>query len=117
MSEIPASETRETTQRMRILLIDDNPAIHVDFQKILLPATARLSELGEPEAALSGRNARPAAAEPRPFDSELELDSAHQGEQGIALANEAFRAGRPYQLAFVDMRMPPGLDGIETIAR
>jgi diguanylate cyclase (GGDEF)-like protein len=118
MSEIPASETRASTQRMRILLIDDNPAIHEDFHEILRPATSGSRELGELKTAFFGRNANDSAdAEARAFDAELELDSAHQGEQGIALAAEAFRAGRPYQLAFVDVCMPPGLDGIETIAR
>jgi CheY-like chemotaxis protein len=103
---------------MRIFLIDDNPAIHEDFHKILLPETPRLTELGELEAALFGGSAGDIPLPEAPtFDAELELDSAHQGEQAIALAAEAHRAGRPYQLAFVDLRITPGIDGIETIAR
>jgi DNA-binding LytR/AlgR family response regulator len=45
------------------------------------------------------------------------LDSAFQGEQGLALIRRSLERQRPYALAFVDVRMPPGWDGIETIAR
>lgn len=118
MSVIPPSETRAAAQRMRILLVDDNPAIHEDFHKILLPETPQLTELGELEAALFGGNLGDMPpAEAGAFEAGLELDSAHQGKQAIALVAEAHRAGRPYQLAFVDLRMPPGIDGLETIAQ
>jgi two-component system, NtrC family, sensor kinase len=50
-------------------------------------------------------------------DPEFHIDSAFQGEEGIALADRARTDHRPYAVAFVDARMPPGLDGIETIAR
>ena len=45
------------------------------------------------------------------------LDSAYQGQEGLALVERALKDGRPYALAFVDVRMPPGWDGIETISR
>ncbi|MBC7860603.1 MAG: EAL domain-containing protein, partial [Burkholderiaceae bacterium] len=48
---------------------------------------------------------------------DFELDSAYQGEQGVERMRQSLAAGRPYALAFVDMRMPPGLDGVETIER
>jgi signal transduction histidine kinase len=47
----------------------------------------------------------------------FEVDSAFQGEEGIARVCSALREGRPYALAFVDVRMPPGLDGVETVER
>src|SRR6202044_3111068 len=53
-----------------------------------------------------------AAARPN-FD----IDSAHQGQEGVAMVQQARAEGRPFALAFVDMRMPPGWDGIETTAR
>jgi diguanylate cyclase (GGDEF)-like protein len=43
------------------------------------------------------------------------VDSAMQGKDGVERAREALAAGRPYSVAFVDMRMPPGWDGLETI--
>jgi two-component system NtrC family sensor kinase len=93
----------------RILLIDDTPAIHEDFRKVLAGPQGG-TELDRDEAALFG-SAAPAA------DEGFELDSAYQGQEGLALAREALQAGRPHALAFVDMRMPPGWDGVETIER
>ncbi|HJV24355.1 MAG TPA: EAL domain-containing protein [Aromatoleum sp.] len=96
-------------QNRRILVIDDTPAIHEDFRKILVDAPAD-SELDEVEAALFGAPAcKPELA--------FELDSAYQGHEGFAKVSQALGAGRPYAMAFVDMRMPPGWDGVETIER
>ena len=47
----------------------------------------------------------------------FEIDSAYQGQEGLEKVRLAREAGRPYALAFVDVRMPPGWDGIETISR
>ena len=47
----------------------------------------------------------------------FEIDSAFQGEEGLEKMLAAKEADRPYALAFVDVRMPPGWDGIETIRR
>jgi EAL domain-containing protein (putative c-di-GMP-specific phosphodiesterase class I)/FixJ family two-component response regulator len=45
------------------------------------------------------------------------VDAAVQGEDGIAMVREALASGRPYAVAFVDVRMPPGIDGVETVAQ
>lgn len=92
----------------RILLIDDMPSIHEDFRKILTPTLAHSAELDEMEAALFGTPARPQ----RP---NFELDSAYGGEEGLAKLNLALQEQSPYALAFVDMRMPDGWDGAQTI--
>ena len=95
----------------RILIIDDNAAIHHDFRKVLgvqadQSAQATLDLL---EAGLFGTSVSTAV---RP---NFEIDSAHQGKQGVEMAGQAVAEGRPYVMAFVDMRMPPGWDGLETI--
>jgi diguanylate cyclase len=95
----------------RILIIDDNAAIHLDFRKVLgaqaeHSAQAALDVL---EANLFGDTVA-AAARPN-FD----IDSAHQGQEGVAMVQQARAEGRPYAMAFVDMRMPPGWDGLKTI--
>lgn len=96
----------------RILIIDDNPAIHADYRKILLAdteeATTRLAEM---ENALFGD---PALGIPMPV-TDFSLESAFQGEQGLAMLKDAIQQGKPFSLAFVDMRMPPGWDGLQTI--
>ena len=94
----------------RILAIDDNPGIHEDFRKILC-AEHTSSALDATETALFGQVSSVRTA-PR-----FEFDSAYQGQAGVALVRKALRAGRPYAMAFVDVRMPPGWDGIETTLR
>jgi signal transduction histidine kinase len=47
----------------------------------------------------------------------FEIDSAHQGQDGLELIRSSLKQGRPYAMAFVDVRMPPGWDGVETIGR
>ncbi|MDB6112687.1 MAG: Hybrid sensor histidine kinase/response regulator [Pedosphaera sp.] len=98
-------------KNLRILVIDDNRAIHSDFRKILCAGQESGSKLEAAEAALFGE---PAAAEER---MHFEIDSAYQGPEGLALVQQAVQDGRPYAMAFVDVRMPPGWDGIETTAR
>src|SRR5216684_916141 len=96
----------------RILIIDDNPSIHEDFRKILGPADAKLAkELDADEAALFGE----AADASRPWS--FQIDSAFQGQEGLEKVRRAVATGAPYAVAFVDVRMPPGWDGIETISR
>ena len=95
----------------RILVIDDNPAIHEDFRKILCPESATAGQLGSAAAALFGRPA-PRAGGPR-----FEIDSASRGQEGLAKVRAAAQEGRPYAMAYVDVRMPNGWDGIETISR
>jgi len=91
----------------RILVIDDNPAIHDDFRKILCQDRVSGSKLEAQEAELFG------LAPSLGNQSEFVIDSAFQGEQGLARVYHALQEGVPYSLAFVDVRMPPGWDGIE----
>ena len=95
----------ETT---RILIVDDNPAIHADFRKILCPNKEYDGVLAEAEANLFGKAS---VTENIPA---FELDDASQGEEALQLVRQALDKRRPYALAFMDVRMPPGWDGIET---
>ena len=95
----------------RILVVDDNRAIHNDFQRILCPQNPGKQTLDNVEAALFGD-----AATPRTV-SAFDLDFACQGKEGLELVRRAVQEGRPYAMAFIDVRMPPGWDGVETIAR
>ena len=101
----------------RILLIDDMPAIHEDFRKILLPIRPLRPDLAALGAALFGDGGAGAVNNEAQAEAPFEIASAFQGRQGLALATEALAQQRPFALAFVDMRMPPGWDGVETIER
>lgn len=104
-----AAKKPELDRNRRILVVDDNRAVHDDFYKILAGGQ-RHSELDVLHAELFGTE------ECRPVGESFELDSAFQGEEAVERVRNARREDRPYVLAFVDIRMPPGLDGIETIA-
>jgi signal transduction histidine kinase len=76
----------------RILVIDDNRAIHDDLRKILSVSSSLSIDLGEDEMALFG-------------------------QEGLDCIEKSLRENRPYALAFVDVRMPPGWDGVETTSK
>ncbi len=95
----------------RILLIDDNSDIHEDFRKILNPRLRSSTDLSESLSAFLGEAADRGS---RPV---FEIDSAFQGAEAVTRVREACSQHRPYAMAFVDVRMPPGLDGIDTIVR
>ena len=103
--------TRDTPRRL--LVIDDSEAIHLDFRRIFASHSRKsgsdLDLLGE---ALFGTS-EPLGA--LPDTVEFEVDSAFQGQEGVAKVREALRAGRPYDIVFLDHRMPPGWNGTETL--
>jgi len=103
-----------TTNRSRILIVDDNEAIHSDFRQILDRGArqASLASLDDLERALGG--------DPMPTEAPTmshELAFAFQGEDAVKTISGARSEGQPFAVAFVDIRMPPGIDGIETIER
>jgi two-component system, sensor histidine kinase and response regulator len=95
----------------RLLVIDDNRAIHEDIRKILINSPVYPHDLQEQEAALFLTSS---------VDFRIplfEIDSAYQGQEGLDLIEKSLLEGRPYALAFVDVRMPPGWDGVETTCK
>jgi CheY-like chemotaxis protein len=95
----------------RILIIDDNASIHEDFRKILGPDQDQNAGLDLVKARMLGEDT---TVSPH---SNFVIDSAFQGQEGLAMARRAAEEGNPYALAFVDVRMPPGWDGVETIGQ
>ena len=93
----------------RILVIDDNPSIHKDFQTILLEEEES-ETLNALRDEVFGNKANSNISK-----SVYELDFASQGKEGCEKIKQACSEDRPYELAFVDMRMPPGWDGLKTI--
>jgi PAS domain S-box-containing protein len=95
----------------RILVVDDNRAIHEDFRKIL--GTDSAHNLFEDEEAAFFGTAAPTAPQKQPF----ELDFASQGNEALEKVTAANITGSRYSVVFMDVRMPPGWDGIETTSR
>ena len=93
----------------RLLIVDDNPAIHEDFRKILGDQSSTQSRLANVEQALFGDT-----------DSVVKracfrIESASQGQEALEMVLKALQQNDPYALVFMDVRMPPGWDGVETL--
>jgi diguanylate cyclase (GGDEF)-like protein/PAS domain S-box-containing protein len=99
----------DNLENRRVLFVDDMAAIHEDFRKILSKDSAE-SDLEAAEAALLGATRDAASVE-------FAMDSAFQGQEALDKVRAALNANRPYAMAFIDMRMPPGWDGVETVER
>lgn len=91
----------------RILCVDDSPAILSDYRKVLAGSGA-----DEVDASISAFLDEPAAG---PAVSPFDLSFASQGKEALELVVDSVKSGNPFTLAFVDMRMPPGWNGAETI--
>ncbi|GAO98539.1 cyclic di-GMP phosphodiesterase Gmr [Caedimonas varicaedens] len=101
-----------STNNLRIIIIDDNPEIHKDFIKILATDQSSVEVLNDLEKALFAQeDIKPAQL----ILPHFEIDTVSQGQEGVEYIKKALKEGKPYALAFVDVRMPPGWDGIETI--
>ena len=95
----------------RILIVDDNRDIHHDFRKVLGGGLDDASSMAAAELAILGETA------PSSVKNTFEIDSAYQGQEGWEKVRASVESGARYAMAFVDMRMPPGWDGVETIAK
>ena len=96
-------------RNLRILLVDDNSAIHDDFRKILTFPATESETMAAAEAVLFGN--QPEVTAHLPF----EIASAFQGEEALGMVKAAVERGKPYALAFVDVRMPPGIDRLNAL--
>ncbi len=114
-AKLPAGLSEE--ENCRILIVDDNAAIHEDFTKILPSQPEEIDSFEDLEKGLfgdlTGGDYTPAGPDPAYY----ELTHAFQGEEAFKLVEKAEAEGKPFSLIFMDVRMPPGWDGIETIKR
>jgi putative nucleotidyltransferase with HDIG domain len=103
----------KTASNNRILIIDDNPSIHNDFKKILIDSKRDSEKVDNLEMALFGEK----TIKHYNMNKSYLLDYAFSGTEALKMVENAKNEDDPYALAFVDVRMPPGWDGIETIAK
>jgi PAS domain S-box-containing protein len=95
-------------QTRRILVVDDNPSIHDDFRKIFCGLGADSVELEHAAAELFG-------TAPAKQQSTFQLDFAFQGQEALQMVRSAIASEQPYSMAFLDVQMPPGWDGVQTM--
>ena len=90
----------------RVLIVDDQEEIHDDFEEILKPGLSGSStdELAKSFISEVDDN----------FLPEFELFHARSGEEAYEIVKAGKESNRPIAVAHIDVRMPPGIDGIET---
>lgn len=102
----------------RILIVDDNSSIHEDFRKVLLvEKNEDHAALDELESEIFGSDDDETSSQTQPEERvTYQVDSAFQGQEALEMVEKATAEGQPYAMIFMDVRMPPGWDGIETIS-
>jgi CheY-like chemotaxis protein/uncharacterized coiled-coil protein SlyX len=103
----------QSMETYRVLIVDDNEAIHRDFRS-LLESKVESGDLLDLALEVFGEAL---GTEPTPDLPRYTFDSAYQGPDALETVKKATSTGQSYTLAFVDVRMPPGWDGVETIQR
>ncbi len=110
---------RDMAAVMRILVVDDEVAVHTAYHAALdeISFGAPPYSLGALGIELFGDHANSAPARARQCGQTIEATFAHQGLDAVALVEQSRAADNPFQVAFIDIRMPPGIDGKETARR
>jgi diguanylate cyclase (GGDEF)-like protein len=96
---------------VRILIVDDEPAMHDSYRRCFAVPDGNAEALGAMAAELFGDDA--------PAETTLAFACDHQmqGLDAVAAVEDSLRTGERYAVAFIDVRMPPGIDGKETAKR
>jgi len=102
---------------VRILIVDDEPGMHDSYRRCFAPVdTTSADALSGMAAELFGEEA---ATTPCDDGDTVQFDAVHcmQGLDAVAEVEAAIAQGSPFAVAFIDVRMPPGIDGKETATR
>ena len=91
----------------RVLIVDDQEEIHNDFEEMLASGVSKRAT-DELAAAFVAQSDKPVLPQ-------FELSHAASGEEACKMVKAAEESNRPFALAYVDVRMPPGTDGVETV--
>ena len=95
-------------KQWRVLAVGDDVSIHEDYHKVLNPKN---NDNGlETESFLFGDDVH----ENQNLEFRYIIDSAYQGEEAFEMVRQSLKQNCPYCIALIDVRMPPGWDGVET---
>jgi diguanylate cyclase (GGDEF)-like protein len=105
----------ERNAPIRVLVVDDEPEIRDAYKQILCEAEVNLEMTGfhelrsrlfrkNPTEALRQAASRAATG--------FETVFCQQASEAVAAVKESLARNEPFAVAFIDMRMPPGQDGV-----
>jgi len=104
----PVIPTTRTIENNRILVLDDEPKV-LEYYKTILTGDHQQEELNELDSLM-----RDTVDPSEPTIDQFDVTYCSQGKEGYLKAALAIAEERPYAVAFIDMRMPPGWDGLKT---
>lgn len=100
----------KTELNRRILLVDDEPKILEELEKVLVPKNHVNEELLDLQSRLFSGSADRPVRKAAVYD----VTCCRQGEEAIEAIKNAINNDCPFAVAFLDIRMPPGMDGVST---
>jgi diguanylate cyclase (GGDEF)-like protein len=107
------------SRALHVLVVDDDAGVLESYRRILDGFLRRppseLSDVDALSAELFGGEPDPSSDAGEVLFEEVVY--RRQGEQAVREVETALRRGRPFAVVFLDMRMPPGIDGLETARR
>jgi len=106
----------------RILIVDDQQDLREQLAKLLSRSTKKnetVSLVRQMRSRLLGLGSAPAEqdSDDEPERGGYEVETASQGQEAFEKVKKSLEANKPYAAIFLDMRMPPGWDGLETAKR
>lgn len=101
--------THDGDDSIRVLIADDDEHILECYKEAFSAAdsTEHMKALDALDAELF------ATGEDIPEAPTFEIVSCSQGQDAIRAAQEAASNGQPFDVVILDVRMPPGIDGVE----
>jgi CheY-like chemotaxis protein len=100
----------------RVLIVDDQADLREQVVR-LLRQSGTATETQSLIDQIRQRISRPASAEGGDNRPRYQVDAVSQGRDAYERVKSAWAANKPYACIFLDMRMPPGWDGLETAQR
>jgi diguanylate cyclase (GGDEF)-like protein len=115
----------ENRQPVRVLIADDEAEMRDTYRQILVPPNEgkNADKFRELQSRLYGEKggaqgaAQPRAAKRSASDGLFDAVFCAGADAAVDAVREALSAGTPFAIAFLDMRMPPGPDGVWAAAR
>ncbi len=104
---------------MRILIVDDEPAMHESYRQCFGAHRGGSEDSLNAMAAELFGDDDGAEPTPTPANDTIAFDCSHfmQGLDAVEAVKDSIETGNRFAVAFIDVRMPPGIDGKETAKR
>ena len=109
----------ERNTPIRVLVVDDEPEIRDAYKQILCDTEVNLEMTGfhELRSRLFRKNPTEALRQAATRATSFETVFCQQASEAVAAVKESLARNEPFAVAFIDMRMPPGQDGVWAATR